>query len=99
MESTGVPGRIQISRETYERVHDLYEFETREIEAKGKGKLKTYLLKEKHHQNTSPSSERNAVTELLVERLKLFSSANVQTKKLFSKEDENQDLQADTRSY
>jgi len=97
MESTGVPGRIQISRETYERVHDLYEFEAREIEAKGKGKLKTYLLKEKHHQNTSPSSERNAITELLVERLKLFS-ANVETKKLFSKE-ENQDLQADIRSY
>jgi len=26
MESTGVPGRIQISRSTYERVHDLVSF-------------------------------------------------------------------------
>ena len=50
MESTGVPGRLQVSRTTYERVHDLFEFEEREgIQVKGKGVLKTYLLKDKHH--------------------------------------------------
>ncbi|EFC44726.1 predicted protein [Naegleria gruberi] len=58
MESTGLPGRVQISRATYERVHDLFEFDMREIEVKGKGKMKTYLLKEKHHTyNLSNSSE------------------------------------------
>ncbi|KAG2373717.1 hypothetical protein C9374_011806 [Naegleria lovaniensis] len=51
MESTGVPGRIHISRSTYERVHDLgFEFEEREgIQVKGKGLMKTYLLASKHH--------------------------------------------------
>ena len=34
MESTGIGGRIQISRQTYERVYDLYEFEPREVEGK-----------------------------------------------------------------
>ncbi|EFC36483.1 predicted protein [Naegleria gruberi] len=57
MESTGVPGRIQISRATYERVFDLgYEFEEREsIYVKGKGEMKTYLLKDKHHANPLPT--------------------------------------------
>ncbi|EFC40737.1 predicted protein [Naegleria gruberi] len=51
MESTGVPGRIHMSRSTYERVHDLgFKFEERdEIMVKGKGKMKTYLLHSKHH--------------------------------------------------
>ncbi|EFC49440.1 predicted protein [Naegleria gruberi] len=50
MESTGEPGRIQISRTTYERVHDLgMEFEERKIDVKGKGLCQTYLLKKKHH--------------------------------------------------
>ena len=51
MESTGIPGRIHISRSTYERIYDLYEFEERSIEVKGKGMCQTYLLKEKHHVN------------------------------------------------
>ena len=52
MESTGVSGRIQVSRPTYERVHDLFEFEEREcVEVKGKGTMKTYLLSAKHHPN------------------------------------------------
>ena len=47
MESTGIPGRVQISRSTYERVHDLFEFEERhDIEVKGKGTMTTYVLKE-----------------------------------------------------
>ncbi|EFC48304.1 predicted protein [Naegleria gruberi] len=51
MESTSLPGRIQISRSTYGRVYDLFEFEERLIEVKGKGECQTYLLKEKHHEN------------------------------------------------
>ncbi|EFC40908.1 predicted protein [Naegleria gruberi] len=50
MESTSKNGRIQISRSTYERVFDLgYEFEEREVDVKGKGIVKTYLLNDKHH--------------------------------------------------
>lgn len=45
MESTGVPGRIQISSETYARVSDQFEFESRgPIDVKGKGKMTTWLL-------------------------------------------------------
>ncbi|EFC42187.1 membrane bound adenylate/guanylate cyclase with PAS domain [Naegleria gruberi] len=51
MESTGVPGRIQLSRSTYERTYDLFEFEERKVSVKGKGECKTYLVKEKHHVN------------------------------------------------
>ncbi|KAG2382984.1 hypothetical protein C9374_004951 [Naegleria lovaniensis] len=53
MESTGVPGRIHISRSTYERVYDMgLEFEERKIEVKGKGECQTYLLAAKHHQQS-----------------------------------------------
>ena len=86
MESTGLPGRIQISRETYERVHDIFEFEQREIEAKGKGKMKTYVLKEKYHQSTNQSAEKSEVTEVLCQRLEQISQN--QTMNLFGKEQE-----------
>merc|ERR1712010_324680 len=49
MESSGVPGRMQISQATYDLVCDLggFVFEERGfVEVKGKGKLKTYLLRE-----------------------------------------------------
>ncbi|EFC43412.1 adenylate/guanylate cyclase [Naegleria gruberi] len=52
MESTSKNGRIQISRSTYERVFDLgYDFEEREVDVKGKGIVKTYLLNDKHHRH------------------------------------------------
>jgi adenylate cyclase len=45
MESHGLPGRIQVTQATYERLRDAYRFEDRgEIEVKGKGRLRTYLL-------------------------------------------------------
>ncbi|MEG4446535.1 adenylate/guanylate cyclase domain-containing protein [Microcoleus sp. AT9_B5] len=45
MESHGIPGRIQISHYTYKLLQDKYEFEDRgEIEIKGKGQMRTYLL-------------------------------------------------------
>ena len=47
MESTGVPGRIQVSEATYEMVCDEADFQWEErgsVEIKGKGKMKTYLL-------------------------------------------------------
>jgi guanylate cyclase len=45
MESSGVPGRIQVSAATWERLRDGYEFEARgTIEIKGLGPTEVYLL-------------------------------------------------------
>merc|ERR1711934_154073 len=49
MESTGVPGRIQVSEATHEVLSDDSSFvweERGSVEIKGKGKMKTYLLGE-----------------------------------------------------
>jgi guanylate cyclase 2F len=63
MESTGIPGRVQISRATYERVHDVFEFQERnEVEVKGKGLMTTYVLK------YDPDEEEN-VPEHIEEQL------------------------------
>jgi adenylate cyclase len=45
MESTGIPGRVQVTRETYERLKDEFEFEPRgRIAVKGKGEIETWFL-------------------------------------------------------
>lgn len=45
MESTGVPGRIQVSEATYLRVQHRHRFEPRrEVEVKGRGRMNAYLL-------------------------------------------------------
>jgi class 3 adenylate cyclase len=45
MESHGIAGRIQVSEATYRQLCDRYRFEDRgEIEVKGKGRLRAYLL-------------------------------------------------------
>ena len=45
MESTGAPGRIQVTEETYRRLCTTYTFEPRgQIEVKGKGPMNTYFL-------------------------------------------------------
>jgi class 3 adenylate cyclase len=45
MESTGLPGRVQVSEATYAILKDHFELEARgEIEVKGKGRMRTYLL-------------------------------------------------------
>jgi len=45
MESNGLPGRIQVTEETYQRLRGRYELEQRgEIEVKGKGPVRAYLL-------------------------------------------------------
>lgn len=54
MESTGVPGRIQLSEAAYRELEGLYEFEARgEISVKGKGMMEAYLLKTKTAVTTS----------------------------------------------
>ncbi|MCB1179529.1 MAG: adenylate/guanylate cyclase domain-containing protein, partial [Leptospiraceae bacterium] len=45
MESHGVPGKIHVSSSTYELVNNTFSFLDRgEIEIKGKGKMKTFLV-------------------------------------------------------
>lgn len=45
MESHGIPGRIQVTRTTYECLKEMYLFEERgRIPIKGKGEMTTYLL-------------------------------------------------------
>jgi class 3 adenylate cyclase len=45
MESTGMPGRIQVTRETVERLGEAFEFERRGmVDVKGKGSLETWFL-------------------------------------------------------
>jgi class 3 adenylate cyclase len=49
MESHGLPGRIQVTQSVYDRLSDTYEFDARgEIEVKGKGRVRTYLLLGRH---------------------------------------------------
>lgn len=45
MESTGVPGRLQVTRETYERLAGEFELERRGVvEVKGKGQIETWFV-------------------------------------------------------
>jgi class 3 adenylate cyclase len=45
MESHGVPGRVQVTRSTYERLQHTHSFEPRGmIDVKGKGAIETFLL-------------------------------------------------------
>ncbi len=45
MESTGIPGQIQVSREAYERLKDDFSFESRGlVDIKGKGEMQTWFL-------------------------------------------------------
>ncbi|KAG2373314.1 hypothetical protein C9374_012303 [Naegleria lovaniensis] len=67
MESTSLPGRVQISRSTYERVHDLdLQFEERKIEVKGKGVMQSYLLSDKAHERAVLTSQE--IDELAEEK-------------------------------
>jgi guanylate cyclase len=44
MESTGVPGSIQVAASTWQLCGDRYPFSPRDVEVKGMGTLRTYLL-------------------------------------------------------
>ena len=46
MESTGVPGAIQVTRPVYEALRDKFAFEPRGVvDVKGKGQIEAWLLK------------------------------------------------------
>ena len=56
-ESSGVPGRIQMTEETYRRFHAGYTFEARgQIEVKGKGPMTTYFLLAREPAAARPAS-------------------------------------------
>ena len=66
MESTSKPGRIQVSRSTYERVYDLgFDFEERKVEVKGKGLCNTYLLNSRHHTNAVIENDEPSNIQIL----------------------------------
>jgi guanylate cyclase len=44
METTGIPGCIQVSEATMQRTSDLYQYEQRTVEVKGLGSLSAHLL-------------------------------------------------------
>jgi class 3 adenylate cyclase len=45
MESTGLPGEIQVTRNVYERLKGSFQFEGRGmVQVKGKGEIETWLL-------------------------------------------------------
>ena len=44
MQATGIPGRVQVSAATMERLSGDDRFESRLVEVKGLGSLTTYLL-------------------------------------------------------
>jgi class 3 adenylate cyclase len=60
MESTGVPGRFQVTPETHARLRDRFEFEPRgAIEVKGKGMIHTWFLMGRLADST-PKADRRA---------------------------------------
>lgn len=60
MESQGIPGAIQVTAQTYERLRDKYLFEERGvIRVKGKGEMITYLLRGRKSQLYAASSLYN----------------------------------------
>ena len=104
MESSGIPGRIQVSSATYSRVSDHYLFEDRgEIEIKGKGKMNTYLYTERIEVESTegdatttpePIEQETSWGNLLRADVSLGSIRSLLTKELFSKETSPQRPQA-----
>jgi class 3 adenylate cyclase len=50
MESTGIPGEIQVTRSTYEHLKDNFKLESRGlVQVKGKGEIETWILQAELH--------------------------------------------------
>lgn len=63
MESTGLEGKIQVSPSTYEKLQGQYTFEERGVqEVKGKGKMITYLFKDRAYVRTISGNYRRRPT-------------------------------------
>ncbi len=62
MESSGLPGRIQVTEAVFERLRSGYDLEPRgEVEIKGKGRLSTYLLNGRRSPELASNASRAAV--------------------------------------
>ena len=60
MESSGLPGQIQVSEAVYQKLHDQYELEHRgTVDIKGKGPMSTYLLQHKKPADGPPIDSTN----------------------------------------
>ena len=44
MESSGIPGRIQVASSTRERLSDDYRFDSREVDVKGIGRISAHVF-------------------------------------------------------
>jgi adenylate cyclase len=65
MESTGAVGKIQVSQQTYERLkEDFVLEECGEIEVRGKGRMRTWLLVDGKAPATAPSMSSNSVVSV-----------------------------------
>jgi PAS domain S-box-containing protein len=63
MESTGIPDRIQVSRKTYELLHEKFSFEPREGAAvKGIGEVTTYVVTTKEIESASKRLDKSLVS-------------------------------------
>jgi class 3 adenylate cyclase len=57
MESSGVPGEIQVTRSVYQQLKDGFEFQERGvIQVKGKGEIETWLMRAQRQTDRSRSS-------------------------------------------
>jgi class 3 adenylate cyclase len=71
MESQGVPGRIQVSAQTYERLADDFEFEPRGmLDIKGKGALETYFLTGRRRPAVRPASAASSPQPLAIDEVR-----------------------------
>jgi len=60
METTGMPGRIQVSEATMRLTSKTFAFETREVDVKGVGVLRAYLLLDRGHEDVAPRQSGDA---------------------------------------
>jgi adenylate cyclase len=61
MESTGVPGRLQVTPETHDRLKQRFVFERRgPVEVKGKGVIDTWFLVGRIAAGDPPSGQRSS---------------------------------------
>jgi len=62
METTSRPGEIQVSEPTYVRLRDLYAFEeVGTVEIKGKGPMRTWILRGVRYPATEDEASADAV--------------------------------------
>jgi len=68
MESSGAPGRIQVTEETYRRLAGTHRFECRgQIDIKGKGQMTTYFLLGRQSNGVPSAGPRGAASSMVAD--------------------------------